>query len=89
MPCKLIYTPEFQRKYKKLSSDIRSATKKRLFILQENPFSSELRTHKLSGKMNDLWAFSINFHIRVIFEFLERDTIHLLSIGDHSIYRKK
>ena len=38
-----------------------------LFI--ENPFDHKLRTHKLSGKLKDLWSFSIDYDLRIIFFF--------------------
>lgn len=89
MMVKLLYNAEFQKKYKKLPKPLRTLTKIRLDIFRAFPFAAELRTHKLSGKLDGLWAFSVNFQIRIIFEFLERNTIHLLSIGDHSVYRRK
>jgi len=41
----------------------------RLSVFIENPFESKLKTHKLSGKLEDLWSFSIEFDLRVVFYF--------------------
>jgi mRNA-degrading endonuclease YafQ of YafQ-DinJ toxin-antitoxin module len=38
-----------------------------LFIL--DPFDSRLKTHKLSGKLKNLWSFSVEYDLRVIFFF--------------------
>jgi len=38
------------------------------------PFDSRLKTHKLSGKLKDLWSFSIEYDLRVIFFFEENQT---------------
>lgn len=38
-----------------------------VFII--DPFNSRLKTHKLSGKLKDLWSFSIDQDLRVVFYF--------------------
>lgn len=38
-----------------------------LFI--KDPFHVYLKTHKLSGKLKDLWSFSVEYDLRVIFYF--------------------
>ena len=38
-----------------------------LFIL--DAFDSRLKTHKLSGKLKNLWSFSVEYDLRVIFFF--------------------
>jgi hypothetical protein len=39
-------------------------------LFSKNPFNPSLRTHKLTGKLEGLWAFSVAFDCRVIFKFL-------------------
>lgn len=55
----------------------------RLAVFQNNPLDTRLRTHKLSGSMKDLWSFSIEYDLRVIFSFLESDRVLLIDIGTH------
>lgn len=40
-----------------------------LFI--NDPFHPQLRTHKLSGNLKDLWSFSIEYDLRVVFHFTD------------------
>ena len=49
----------------------------------KNPFSKQLRTHKLTGTLKVLWAFSVDYDTRVIFSFLTDDEILLIDIGSH------
>jgi addiction module RelE/StbE family toxin len=56
---------------------------KRLELFQNNPFDQSLRTHKLSGRLKDLWSFSIEYDLRVVFSFLEGDRALLVDIGTH------
>lgn len=46
-------------------------------------FNSKLRTHKLSGKLKELWAFSVAYDCRVIFKFLDENKVFLIDIGGH------
>jgi mRNA-degrading endonuclease YafQ of YafQ-DinJ toxin-antitoxin module len=52
-------------------------------MFAKNPFQPRLRTHKLTGKLDGLWAFSVNFDCRVIFKFLSKNEVLLIEIGGH------
>lgn len=52
-------------------------------IFGKDPFNARLRTHKLTGKLDGLWAFSVNFDCRVIFKFLSKNEVLLIDIGGH------
>jgi mRNA-degrading endonuclease YafQ of YafQ-DinJ toxin-antitoxin module len=41
----------------------------RLELFVADPFDAKLKTHKLSGKLKDLWGFSVGFNLRVVFYF--------------------
>jgi len=40
-------------------------------------------THKLSGKLRGLWAFSCDYDCRVIFKFINKENVLLIDIGSH------
>jgi len=49
-----------------------------------DPFATELRTHKLTGKLGRCWAFSVDHDRRVVFQFLkEQSKVLLIDIGTH------
>jgi len=59
-----------------------------LNLLQRDTFASSLETHKLKGKLAGLWACSVGYDLRVVFEFVriegrDEDDILLLEIGTH------
>ena len=56
---------------------------KALNLFVKNSFDHNLRTHKLTGKLEGYWAFSIDYDCRVIFKFLKEDKILLMDIGSH------
>lgn len=55
--------------------------------LVENPFAPHLKTHKLKGKLSGVWACSVRFNFRIIFDFIkskkEEGDIFLIEIGTH------
>lgn len=81
------YSPEFQRLFKKIPIEIKKEAIKREKIFRKDPFTSALKTHKLSGKLKGKWSFSISYSYRIIFSFIKNDYVRFHSIGDHNIYR--
>ena len=83
---RLTWDRGFKRIYKKkVKHD--QGLKKRFWdaieLFSKDPFDYRLRTHKLTGKLEGLWAFSVTFDCRVIFEFLDKNEVLLVDIGGH------
>jgi len=80
-----VWDDGFKRAYKKrVRNDSRLKRKfwERLDLFMMNPFSPQLRTHKLSGKLNGLWAFLVLMMIVESFlTFLGRSVFFLLMLG--------
>ena len=55
----------------------------RLEIFLQDPFDSRLRTHKLTGKLRELWSFSVEYDMRVIFYFVTETQVVFVDIGTH------
>lgn len=48
-----------------------------------------LKVHKLNGRLRGCYAFSVNYHIRIVFEYIGKPRrAYLLAIGDHAIYSR-
>lgn len=82
----IFYSPQFLREYRKLSEKVKEQAVEKEAIFRKNPFSQQLKTHKLKGKFNEFWAFSVDFQYRIIFKFQRDKSIRFYAIGDHSIY---
>lgn len=83
----IFYSPEFERRYKRLSLEIQEKAEEKEKIFREDPFDPRLKTHKLHGRLNDFWAFSIDSRYRIIFKFLEKDIVRFFAVGGHSVYQ--
>ncbi len=81
------YSPRFKKRFKKLPKEIQLLTIKKEELFLSNLFHSSLNTHKLTGELEGLWAFSINHRYRVIFEFIDKDNIWFHTVGGHEVYK--
>lgn len=52
-------------------------------IFQTHPFDPGLKTHQLSGELQGLWSFSIDYDVRVVFSFIEGNRALFVDIGTH------
>lgn len=57
----------------------------KLELLVNDPFDTNLKTHKLFGKLKDLWSFTIEYDIRVVFYFTKDKPkkVVFVDIGSH------
>lgn len=55
-------------------------------IIIPAPFDARLKTHKLTGIMDDLWSARVSFKIRLVFSMHDAATKILQAVGDHKIY---
>jgi mRNA-degrading endonuclease YafQ of YafQ-DinJ toxin-antitoxin module len=82
------FTEQFKKAYqKRLKGDAVSedAFKRSLEAFILNPFDPRLKTHKLSGKLDGLWSFSVRYDVRVVFYFPQEKPPKaiFINIGDH------
>ena len=82
----IFYSPRFKKRYKKLPKYIKELSIRKTDLFIREPFSPQLKTHKLLGELDGYWAFSVSYSYRVVFKFLDNNTAYFVSIGTHAIY---
>ena len=70
---------KIRQKDKKLATRI----EKQILLFEENPKHPSLRTHKLSGKFQEIWSISITMNIRMVYIILDNDNALFVKIGTH------
>jgi len=83
---KITWDQGFKRIYKKKVRNNDELKKKfwdAMDLFSKNLFNPQLRTHKLTGKLEGLWALSIDYDCRVIFQFIDKNEVLLIDIGGH------
>lgn len=83
----IFYTPGFLRQYNKLPRLLQEEVQQKIGLFKKDPHHSFLKTHKLKGKMRRYWSFSVNYDYRIVFEYDSKNTIALLSVGNHDMYK--
>ena len=82
----ITFSSSFKRDFKKKikgNQNIEVKYWEKINLFLKNPFDPQLRTHKLSGKLEELWSFTIDYDLRVVFYFLENDRVVFINIGKH------
>ncbi len=88
---KLYWDASFRRAFKRYTRN-NPARRDRIFRvldrLVEDPFYPPLKTHKLSGQLEGLWACWVEYDCRIIFAFdpdpdTGDDVIVLIDVGTH------
>ena len=82
----VLYTPHFAKQYKKLPKAVVAIAERQDRLFRTDWRSPKLRVHKLKGRFTGSSAFSINPKYRVIFEFIDENTVLFTAIGNHDIY---
>ena len=82
----IAFSSSFKRAFRKriagnANAEVRFWEKVEAF--KSDPFDPKLRTHKLSGKLKDLWGFSVEYDLRVVFYFVDNQRAVFVDIGTH------
>jgi len=84
---KIYYSSKFAKEYKRLPLKVKQQAEKKEKVFRKDPFTPQLKTHKLTGKLKTFYSFSIDYEYRIIFEIIDNNTIWFHSVGTHEIYR--
>jgi toxin HigB-1 len=82
----IAFENSFKRSYRRRiagNQDREKRFKQKLSLFQNDPFETSLRTHKLSGRLNELWSFSVQYDLRIVFYFADENQVVFVDIGTH------
>ena len=83
----IYYSSKFAKEYKSLPERIKMQAERKEQLFRLDPHNPQLKTHKLTGKLVEYWAFSINHTYRIIFQFRGNNVVWFHSVGTHGMYR--
>lgn len=83
----IIFAPAFLRQLKKIEQSLQDEILEKIVLFKIKDNHQSLKVHKLHGKFEDCLSFSINYNIRVVFQYIENDSVALLAVGDHDVYK--
>lgn len=87
----LHWTPAFLRAVRRRTehdADARRKLERALRLLESDPFHPSLKSHKLTGPLDGLWACRVDYDIRIVFEFIadsrgDERAVLLHTLGSH------
>ena len=80
------FSSAFKRAFKKRikgNADLEVRFWQKLEQFTADPFAPSLKTHKLSGKLKELWSFSVDYDERILFYLTEDEKAVFVDIGSH------
>ena len=83
----IYFTKKFTKQYKLLLQRKPRQAKKleqTVEIFIKNPRHHRLKTHPLTGKLSGKYAFWISYDLRVVFEWLKKNSVRFLALGTHN-----
>ncbi|CCQ63450.1 type II toxin-antitoxin system YafQ family toxin [Crocosphaera watsonii] len=88
---RLVADKNFKRAFKRLvkkNPQLKDKVLGILDILEKDPFTTSLKSHKLTGNLEGYWSCSVSYNCRIIFTFSqdiesEETLIILVDIGSH------
>lgn len=84
---KIYPTSHFIKAYQKLPQNIKETAERKEKIFLENPFDLRLKTHKLKGKLKSYYSYSINYQYRILFRFIDKESVIYFDVGTHEVYK--
>lgn len=87
MSYQITFTRKFEKNYKKLNAAEKNQLKSKLKLFEENPLHPSLRAKRIQGT-EELYEFSVNMDIRVIWCYEGNTIVLMLDIGHHAILDK-
>lgn len=81
------YKPGFIREFQKLEPALQQEVREKIELFKDKKNHEHLKVHKLKGSLKDRWSFSINYRYRIVFQWIDEDSVVLLAVGDHDVYK--
>lgn len=82
------YKASFVRIFDNLEADLQEEILEKIALFRQTKNHRQLKVHKLHGPLKNFYSFSVNYEIRIVFEYLSKKEVALLGVGDHDVYSK-
>ena len=83
----VFYTHNFIKKLNSLPFDLQGEIVEKISLFKDRKNHKNLRVHKLHGSLADRFSFYVNYKVRIVFQYLDKNSALLLAVGDHDIYK--
>lgn len=82
------FSKKFLRQFENLEYDLQKEVREKIKLFADTSNHKSFNVHKLKGEMRHQHSFSVNYKIRIVFEYTSsKKEATLLVIGDHAVYK--
>jgi len=85
---KIGYKATFVHRFNKFDIALQEEVLEKIELFKNPKNHKQLKVHKLHGLLVGRYSFSVNYKIRIVFSYVSKKEVVLLSIGDHAVYDK-
>lgn len=82
----IVFSSHFKRSIKRIDTKLRVKMWNCIRLFQEYPFHATLKTHKLAGRRDGMYAFRVTNDYRIIFRFSDEQVALLEALITHDEY---
>jgi addiction module RelE/StbE family toxin len=79
----VVYNENFKKSFAKKDKFIQAKAVERIRLFREDPFNQILNNHPLHGKHENERSFNVTGDYRIIFYYIDANTVRLVDIGTH------
>ena len=82
------YKATFVRSFDEMEISLQEEILEKIELFRDKNNHNKLKVHKLHGALKDCYSFSVNYKIRIVFQYLSKKEVAILAVGDHEVYGK-
>ena len=84
---KIAYTAYFLKLLSRLESNLQNEVIEKTELFKNRNNHKSLNLHKLHSKFAGSYSFYVNYKIRIVFDYVNKEEVVFLLVGDHDIYK--
>jgi len=84
---KIVYTAYFLKLLNRFELNLQNEIIEKIELFKDKNNHKNLKVHKLHGKFAGSYSFYINYKIRIVFEYINKEEVAFLLVGDHDVYK--
>ena len=82
------FKPTFVRQFNTLEKDLQEEVVEKIELFKDRKNHKQLKAHKLKGRLVGRYSFSVNYQMRIVFIYEQKDEAVFLTIGSHDAYKR-
>ena len=82
----IFYKPTFIKRFNSLEKALQEEVMEKIKLFKDPKNHKQVKVHKLHGQLSKCFSFSVNYKIRIVFQYSSKNEVVLLTVGDHEVY---